>query len=382
MLFAIQKIIAEPGCIQGKVLDPVGAPVTSIYVDASSLDHQESIQVVTQWDGHFLIDIARAGAQYDVLASYKSNPGSAGSSGTTSVDSVRVTAVAGDRCPYLTLHQAARARLHVKATNLQTGEPIPSVQARFRVQADTTWLGGIEENGELLVPPDSNLEVQIAADGYENSQVLKIATPQPDEVHDLAVSLQPVQMGCIEGIVLDLQGSGVPGARIQTSAGFNETSSPRWASTDATGQFSIDRVQPGDYSLVTTAVGYPLTQPGSMPHLTVPSDVKCAKATIILGAKAAKLRVRVINGVTQQLINDAAILLHGDFGDQGGWSPTATGDPVPVPALTQFTVEAAAAGYVLSQLTVSPMQPEQTREITIALQPESLPYTSHAAEQQ
>jgi hypothetical protein len=182
ILFAIQNVIAEPGCIQGKVLDLVGAPVTSIYVNASSLDHQESIQVGTDGDGYFLLDNARAGGQYDVLASYKSEPGSAGSLGITSVDSERVTAVAGDRCPYLTLHQATRARLHVEGTNLQTGESIPSVQAHFRVEADTLWLGGIEQNGELLVPPDSNLEVQIAADGYEYSKVLKIATPQPDEV--------------------------------------------------------------------------------------------------------------------------------------------------------------------------------------------------------
>jgi len=155
-------------------------------------------------------------------------------------------------------------------------------------------------------------------------------------MRDVAVALQPVQMGCIEGIVLDLQGSGVPGVKIQTSPGYNEASSlARRTSTDAKGQFSIDRVQPGRYMIVTTAVGYPesLTQPGLVRHVTVPSEVKCANATIRLGPKAAKLRVRVVNGVTQQPINNAGqlparrkLLLHPSH-ERRGQRVTPAGAP-------------------------------------------------------
>jgi Carboxypeptidase regulatory-like domain len=376
ILLATEKVTAEVGCIRGDVLDTVGDPVGSIYVIASRLDHGESIQVETDPDGYFVIDNALAGEQYDVLSSYASEVGRASSLGTKSVDVVRVTAVGGGQCPYLTLHQAVRVRLHVKATNLQTGETVPSVEAHFRVDTDTLWLGEIEHNGDLLVPAGSNLEIQIVAEGYENSNVLKVASSQPDEARDVVVTLQAVQMGCIKGTVLDMQGTGVPGAKIQTSPGDEETFSPaRWTSTDSHGQFSIDGVQPGRYVVFTTAAGYPqsLTQAGMVAHVTVPSDVQCAKATIGLGPKAAKLRVTVVDGVTQQPINKAEVSLHGDFVKQGGWSQRAIGDQVPVPALTQFTVDAGAAGYEPSQETISPIQPEQTKEITVALQPKSMP---------
>jgi hypothetical protein len=67
------------------------------------------------------------------------------------------------------LLQPARAHLRVKATDMFTGEPVKSIQARFRFDSEKSWRGGVDEHGKLLVPPDSSLEVQMGAAGHENS---------------------------------------------------------------------------------------------------------------------------------------------------------------------------------------------------------------------
>jgi hypothetical protein len=105
-----------------------------------------------------------------------------------------------------------------------------------------------------------------------------------------------------------------------------------------------------------------------MIEVAVPPGASCADATIRLGPKAAKLRVTVINGITQEPIKGAEVWLRGDFEKEGGWSLTVNGDRAPVPALTQITVSAGAEGFVRSQpLIISPIQPSQTQEIMIKL---------------
>ena len=61
-------------------------------------------------------------------------------------------------------------------------------------------------------------------------------------------------------------------------------------------------------------------------YVTVPAGANCADATIRLGPKAAKLRVTVLNGMTQEPIKGAKVWLTGDFEDQGGWSLRVSGD--------------------------------------------------------
>ena len=103
-------------------------------------------------------------------------------------------------------------------------------------------------------------------------------------------------------------------------------------------------------------------------EVAVPDEANCANATIRLGPKAARLRVTVINGMTQEPIKGAEVWLTGEFEGQGGWSLTVSGDLASVPALTQITVSAGAEGFVRSQpLTISPMQAGQTQEIMIEL---------------
>jgi Carboxypeptidase regulatory-like domain len=370
ILFAGHNLAAEPGCIEGKVLDAAGAPVPSIYAVAIGANHKWSIEVQTDSDGFFKFDQLLAGEEYDVLASDKSFDSDIDKS---EMGAVHATAASESQCPRVTLLQRARAHLHVRATDMITGEPVKSVNAHFRLDSDNSWRGCIDEHGELLVPPGSDLGVQVGAAGYETSGVLRITTPQPDEADEVAVEMRPVQMGCIDGTVLDLEGRGVPGADIQTSSGPEDFQLGTRTSADANGQFRVGGIQPANYWIFVNATGYPPSLTRIIDRVPVPPGPNCASATVRLGPKAAKLRVTVINGMTQEPIMSAVVWLNGEFKPQGGWSLRVGRVVSPVPALTQFTVTARAESYETAQpLTISPMQPGETREVTIALTPKSL----------
>jgi hypothetical protein len=310
ILLASQDLAADPGCIQGKVQDAAGEPVPSIYVIATSANQKESVELQTDSDGFFMLDQVLAGEEYEVLASDNPVVHSV-SSAIKSVGAVQAIASAENQCPSVTLLQPARAHLRVKATDMFTVEPVKSIQAHFRFDSEKSWRGGVDEHGELFVPPDSSLEVQIRAAGYENSEVLKIASPQPGDTFDVALESRPVQTGCIVGTALDLEGIGVSGAGIQTSSGGETFNMGAQTSTDSKGQFRISGVQPANYAIFVTAAGYPpsLTQSGMQTTVAVLPGANCADAMIRLGPKAAKLTVTVINGMTQEPIKGAEVWL-------------------------------------------------------------------------
>ena len=122
ILLASQNLAADPGCIQGKVLDSAGAPVPSIYVIATSANRKESVQLQTDTDGFFMLDQVLAGEEYEVLAS--DNPVVRNvSSAIKSVGAVQAIAGTEKKCPSVMLLQPARARLRVKATDIFTQQP-------------------------------------------------------------------------------------------------------------------------------------------------------------------------------------------------------------------------------------------------------------------
>ena len=89
-----------------------------------------------------------------------------------------------------------------------------------------------------------------------------------------------------------------------------------------------------------------------------------------LGPKASELSVRVLDDLTLEPVASPKIWVSEESANTGGWSLRAGGILGPVPAFTALTVRASAEGYFDAQpLIIAPMEPEQTREITIRLQP-------------
>jgi hypothetical protein len=384
ILSATLDIRAESGCIQGRVLDASGAPVPSTFVTAFSVNRKLSVQVGTDKDGSFLIqNEVVAGEEYDLLASDSSEDQSVDSSETTTRAAIRAIAAEEDRCPFVTLRQRARARLEVEAINLLTRAPISPVDVRFRFSAEKSWRGGTYDKGELLLPPDSHLEVQFGAAGFEDSEVLTILTPAAGKRDNLVVALRPVQTGCIAGTIVDQNGSPVPTARLQAISSGQSFESGGVTFSGAGGRFKFEGIRPGEYSIFIYAAEYPLPliQPQDMVgHVTVASGIACADGSKRLGSRAAKLRLRVMDAATQELLKEAPVYLTGSIAN-GGWSLNAGAfredpaeddrvDLVPVPALTAITVQASSKGYANSQtLTIPPLQPQEVQEITIVLQP-------------
>lgn len=146
--------------------------------------------------------------------------------------------------------------------------------------------------------------------------------------------------------------------------------------TDANGRFRVDGVQPGRSHVVVYASDYPLSfnpNDGIVTDVNVASGPDCTDATIRLGPKAAKLLVDVIDAATQKPIEDAKGWLKADFADDNGSRMVAIAVPTPVRARTQFSLYVQADGYLQpAPVTVLPMQPEQTQEITVALRPDPL----------
>jgi hypothetical protein len=376
---------AESGCIQGRVLDTSGEPVPSIFVTASSLDGKFSVQVGTDFDGSFRIDTAvLAGEGYDLLARESSSfEQIVDSSEIPEGAAIRAIAGEEDRCPFVTLRQRAPARLEVKAVNLLTGAPIPVVDAHFRFSGEKSWRGATDEKGELLLSPDTHLEVQVGAAGYEDSQVSDILTPEAGNKDDLSIALRPEETGCITGTLVDQKGLPVPKARIQAADSMRQSFlSGGVTYSGADGRFEFEDMRPGKYLIFTYPAEYPmpLTQMEDVGHVTVASGIDCADASMRLGPRAAKLRVHVMDATTHELIKEAQVHMTGSLAN-GGWSQNvgadreepADGDRaalIPVPALTTITVDASSKGYANSQtLTISPMQPQQVQDITILLQP-------------
>jgi hypothetical protein len=374
ILLASLKLGAQNGCIQGRVVDAANAPVPSVYVAAFGVSDLSNEEVETDGDGYFLLnDFLDPGQDYAVAASDRSLLGNASFSDVHLPGAVRTKAGPVGRCSDITLHHSARARLRLKVTNLLTGEPLESPQASFRFKGDLLWRSGINKDGELLVPPSSGLEIQLASAGYEHSELLQTSTPAPGKAREFAVELRPVETGCVTGTVADIHGTPVSRARIQISPD-NQSNHQDYKMTDGDGRFRVDGVQPGRSYVVVYASDYPLSfnpRDGTVTDIDVASGPDCTEANIRLGPKAAKLLVDVIDAITQKPIEDAKGWLRADFADDGGSRMLAIAVPTPVRARTQYSLYVQANGYLLPQpVTVLPMQPDEAQEITVSLRPD------------
>jgi hypothetical protein len=361
---------AQNGCIEGRVVDINGAPITTHVVGVGS-DRQAAFDVGSTLDGYFRIDSIPAG-DYDVATSddYQADFRNLPVAAPKPASAMRAAALQGGICSSITLRRPVRARLHLILTDLLTSAVVPSPHGSFRYNATSSWQGSDDE-GTLLVPPLSDLEVHIAAVGYELSEPIKIPPLQPGEVRELKVSLRPMQTGCITGKVVDQAGIPVTGVEVQPGPidSANELlnrEAPRVRS-GADGRFSLKTLHPGNYILFTYAIalGYPMNlgEQGST-SLTVHPGPACADITINLGPKAGKLALSVLDSVTRKPPKDYEAWLNAET-----WSLRVAVNPMPVPAFKEMRLSVRASGYQLRTVTLSPLQPDEKRTLTIELEP-------------
>ena len=369
LLFATTFTLdAQTGCIKGKALDTKGSPIR-LDVIFRTVDQSFGGEGGISSEGDFEIDDLPAGTY--LLVTSDEAKADRDQIDWSSAERVRVTE--GDSCSFVTLRKAPRGRLLFHATNALTGEKIEGVDGAFRFDKSRRWRGEADRD-EMQVPPSANLELQLSAHGYENSDIQQISPLHPGETREIAVVLRPVPLGCLTGTVMDQQGVPVPGVRVQPSLRHDDLhSAVEDKSTNKKGQFKFDGLQPGDYFVFTHAesVGY-VEQHGEFHGITVAPGTGCATITLRLAPKAAKLRFKVVDAVTQLAIQDATVWAsasHGNGKTATFWTSKALENPMLVPSFEQFQLFAGAKGYQTDAVDISPLQPEEIREITIHLQP-------------
>jgi hypothetical protein len=370
VLASYLTLAAQNGCIEGRVLDSAGAPITTHVVGVGS-ERQAGFDLGTDPDGYFRIDSIPAG-DYDVATSddYKTDFRHVSLATAKPASAVRATALQGDGCSSITLHLPVRGRLHLTLTDLLTSKVVPSPHGSFRYNPASAWMG-LDDEGTLLVPPLSDLEVHVGARGYELSEPIKIPPLQPGEVRELKVSLRPTHTGCITGIVVDQVGAPLTDVEVRPSLNdfANELLSGAAppVRSGADGRFTLKTLHPGNYILFTNAIalGYPMNVGGEgSSSLTVQPGAGCADITIKLGPKAGKLALSVLDAVTRKSPKDYVAWLNAET-----WSLRVVVNPMPVPAFKEMRLSVRASGYQLRTVTLSPLQPDEKRTLTIELEP-------------
>jgi hypothetical protein len=378
LLLGTLSLAAQTACIEGRVLDSGGAPIPDIQIIGIG-PRWSAFTTGTDRDGHFRIANLSAG-NYGIATGeefpdfYKLR--FADPADVKNIALVTVTAIV-DGCSSVTLHRPERAHIHLLAKDALTIADVSTAQAIFRYNAQTSWNRNRYRNEQdLIVPPLMELQLQAGASGYEDSPILTIPALQPGETRELPLSLRPLQKGCISGQVVDQLGAPVGGVSVQPELVVDRMDRfVSYKATDKGGRFRFEGVHPGEYSIGTDApqLGYSWI-PGHDNDLriTVEPSAGCNDVTINLGPKGAKIELKVVDAQTQRSLTGFVVFVSGALANGGKWVRRFDAPPMLVPALKPLNVSAERNGYRASkEVGIDPLQPEETRKITIELYPSS-----------
>ena len=378
LLLGTLSLAAQTACIEGRVLDTSGAPIPDIQIIGIG-ERWAKFTTGTDRDGRFRIVNLTAG-NYGIATGEEFRADFfkmkfADVKDVKNIALVTVTAVEGG-CSSVTLHRPQWAHIHLLAKDVLTTEDVSTAKDVFRYNAQTSWNRNRNrtEEPDLIVPPLMEFQLQAGASGYEDSPIMTIPALQPGETRELPISLRPLQRGCISGQVVDQLGVPVSGVSVQPDL-TGDLMDRRVNSkiTDKSGQFRFEGVHPGEYSITTYT--HQLGYSGIPGHendvfITVEPSSGCVNITINLGPKAAKIELKVVDAQTQQPLMGFETFVSGVFANGGTWSRRFDTTPVLVPALKTLKVVAGRNGYRVSkEVAVGPLQPEETRQITIELYP-------------
>ena len=388
LLLGTLNLAAQTACIEGTVLDPSGSPIPDIQIFGIG-ERWAGFTTGTDRDGRFRITNLSPG-NYGIATGeeFRADFFKIRVADFKDVKNVALTKVKvlADGCPSITLHRPQRAHIHLLAKDALTSEDVTTAKAAFRYNTETSWSRNRNNEQDLIVPPLMELQLQAGASGYEDSPIMPIPALQPGETRDLPLSLRPLQRGCISGQVVDQLGVPVSGVSVQPDLSGDLMDRRVYSkTTDKSGQFRFESVHPGEYSLSTDArkLGYS----GIPGHendvfITVDPSAGCKDITINLGPKGARIELKVIDAQTQQPVMGFETFVSGELAKGGTWSRTFYSTPVLVPALKSLEIAVGKNGYRVSKnVAVNPLQPEETRQMTIELYPSAPGVTSPSVRQ-
>jgi VWFA-related protein len=247
---------------------------------------------------------------------------------------------------------------------------------------------------EVRAPGHKDLVVRTSSEAKAEPQGVALDQPSsPDQPSvgarqmDDSLAAQARFPGCIAGTVLDGEKKSLPGTRVETFPTFDTNSYPKnaypSALTNERGEFRIRGLVPGEYRLYTgnQKAGYPSTSLPFYQDREVPAALateECTNTVIMMGPKAATLRVNVIAAGTLAPLPTSGVWLQKGSGQKVGFMQHAQTRDILVPADSEFTMTVVSyPGYLKSEaIAVRTLGPGTSQNLTVTLQPSGTPSTA------
>jgi len=151
-----------------------------------------------------------------------------------------------------------------RVTDAVQGSPLPDVQVEATQNGDGVRSTTTDSDGQyqLAVPPGDGYTFEFEKDGYQSVEYQNVSVEANREE-----SLQPVLQidedfdgtGTVQGRIVDaVTGNPVPGVSLDLRAGINNTNGTivADAETNASGVYTINGLQAGNYTAEANATGY------------------------------------------------------------------------------------------------------------------------------
>jgi|GEM_PF-3466575 protocatechuate 3,4-dioxygenase beta subunit len=369
---------AQTACLEGTILDADGPPIAQMHVLASETTHPFFRTAITDENGHFTLTGLIPGT-YDITTRNVDlgYPDSGDFHFTGTLDRLLVPVPASEHCTPLNIHRTRAGKLRIRLKDQSTGQTIAEPQANFRWAGHEGWDQVSLFGDILLVPTSRPLEVQVGAKGYQSGDIVDVIPLQPGEERTLALTLQPVGIGCLSGVVVDAAGKPVAGITVQPLLQNDplNAKSALQTQTDERGKFQMDDLHPGVYELFVNSPkkGYDgfstMRTYGHYPEAKVLPSTSCAEIKVSLTPPQARLQVRVVDAVTQRPIANFKVRVQSTTPAKG-WEVNSITKEALVPPGKPCTLEVRAEGYRTSRrIPLGTFHPSEVRRMKIQLRP-------------
>ena len=371
---------AQTGCLTGNVVDYTSVPVPGVRIavgDGSWSSALLAPVIESDESWQFRIDgIPPGNYNADASNDQLGYPGIWRPEEKVSINSSSI-------CANIAFNLGARAaKLKFTVTDAATNQPIknivyivfPEGKPSLRLSVEPLLSNGVPPQ----VPSLTKLRIEVTAKGYSSSE-FAFASLAPGATQQIVTTLSPKRMGCITGIAID--DNFAPVAEANISAGFMGNA-PSPATTDSSGRFTLDNLQPGTYTLYPEkdSDGFPGLWSGwqgqvALQKVSVTPGGACQEVTINMGARGAVLRVRAMDALTHEPLTNIMVGFRNPQNPRQGGS--IIGQPhepheVQIPSRSNVDIQVRAQGYQSSeQIHVGPLAPGEVQDLTVSLQREN-----------
>jgi len=369
------------------VVDGDGSPVVGIGVQAVSIrPPRVSSEVATGKNGEFEIG-GLAEGKYKVYAQDQAAGYIFRDSGLfRNVPPPEVSLSGSGPCADVLVDVGSpAAKLNLNGTG--AGKPLGIVWVSLgRSSRQGQRLSSIVQPGQPLdVPSLIGLDLEIGANGFKRAH-FSVDPLQPRELREFSFELEPIGVGCLEGIALDNTGAPVPGLRVTLNPldGTFRDVLPQ-GRTGEKGKFKIGEIQPTLYAIFVESEpsstgrragageyiwSWDKVENSEIVKVTIVASMQgeCQFVELPVGPRAARVTLSVRDAVTGRSLTPNLQFLKARNKEEGAYFGGTRS--VAVPSLTALTLTVSAEGYESSRpIQIPELPPGKEFSLEVSLQP-------------